>query len=68
MALFENWVLHLSRAERRLEAATLIANCFSLSNSDINFISNVRLVEIERTTQDVTIGRAKLEIHTSNEP
>ncbi|KAI6182875.1 Midasin [Aphelenchoides bicaudatus] len=68
MALYEAWVLHLSREDRRLEAANLIANSFSLSVSDINFICNVRVVEIEQKSQDVTIGRAKLDVHTTNEP
>lgn len=68
MSLYESWALHLSRADRQSEIANLIANCFSLGTSDVNFIKNVRVVEIERTSESITIGRAKLNVHASNSP
>lgn len=68
MELCDSWVVHLSRAEQQLEATNIVANCFSLSSSDVNSIRNVRVVEIERSDDFVTIGRAKLPIHTTSEP
>lgn len=68
MELHDSWILHLSRLDQQTEAAQLVSNCFSLSNSDVNFVRNVRVVEIERSEDFITIGRAKLPICKTNEP
>lgn len=68
LEIYDSWILHLSRSNQKSEAITLAANCFSLSHSDVNFIQNVRVVEIDRADEFVNIGRAKLPIHTQNEP
>lgn len=68
MEFHDSWILHLSRLDQQLEAIQLVSNCFSLSNSEVNFVRNVRVVEIERSEDFVTIGRAKLPIFKTNEP
>jgi hypothetical protein len=68
MTLHECWLLHLSKLDYQLGAAKIIANCFSLSDEDVNFVRNVRVVEVNRETGNVVIGRAKLNVHTSQEP
>ncbi|KAI6207833.1 Midasin [Aphelenchoides besseyi] len=66
--LCESWVLHLSKPEYREAAIDFLLNCLSLDQQTLNFLQNVRVVEVQTKNGKVTIGRVSLDVQTTKPP